>query len=68
MYISGPAARDYIDENLFQAAGIALDYIDYSGYPEYQQLYAPFEHGVSILDLIVNTGPAATTFMKSFSR
>lgn len=65
-YVSGPSARDYIDATLFAAAGIELTFMDYSGYPEYQQLYPPFEHGVSIIDLIFNEGPNAKRFMKSF--
>lgn len=67
-YISGPAAKNYIDENLFKAEGISLRYIDYSGYPEYPQLYPPFEHRVSIIDLIFNTGSDAKKYMRSFSR
>lgn len=66
-YLSGPAARDYIDERLFTEAGIALRWMDYSGYPEYRQLYPPFEHGVSILDLLFNEGPDATRYMKTFA-
>lgn len=65
-YLSGPAAQGYIDEDLFQAAGIALQYVHYSGYPEYHQLHPPFEHGVSILDLIFNEGPDAPKYMKGF--
>jgi hypothetical protein len=65
-YISGPAAKSYTDEELFQREGILLRYIDYSGYPEYRQLFPPFEHRVSIIDLIFNEGPDATRFMKSF--
>jgi hypothetical protein len=67
-YISGPAARDYIDEGLFNYADISLEYMDYSAYPEYRQLFPPFEHGVSVIDLIFNEGPDAPKFMKSFSR
>jgi hypothetical protein len=40
--------------------------MDYSGYPEYRQLYPPFESHVSIIDLIFNEGPDATKYMKSF--
>lgn len=65
-YISGPAARSYIDGSLFHDAGISLSFVDYSDYPEYEQLYPPFEHGVSIIDLILNTGPDAPKYMKSF--
>jgi hypothetical protein len=66
-YISGPAAKDYIVEELFHEAGITLSYMDYSGYPEYPQLFQPFDHYVSIIDLIFNTGPAAREHMKSFA-
>lgn len=66
-YLSGPAAKDYFDEDLAAQEGIAVEWMDYSGYPEYEQLHQPFEHGVTILDLIFNEGPNATKFMKSFS-
>lgn len=56
-YVSGPAARDYIDESRFVTADIKLIWKDYSGYPEYHQLSDPFEHSVSILDLLFNVGP-----------
>jgi hypothetical protein len=65
-YISGPTAKGYIDEQLFAEHGIAVSYIDYAGYPEYGQLFAPFEHRVSIIDLVFNTGPDAPKYMKSF--
>lgn len=58
-YISGPAAKDYIDEDHFKKAGIELIWKDYSGYPEYPQLHPPFEHAVSIVDLLFHTGPQA---------
>ncbi len=66
IYLSGPAAKDYFDENLAKQENIAVEWMDYSGYDEYTQLHQPFEHGVSILDLIFNEGPNATKFMKSF--
>ena len=58
-YLSGPAARDYIQPELFADAGIGLEYMDYSGYGEYPQLYPPFEPNVSVIDLILNAGPEA---------
>ncbi len=63
VYLSGPAARDYIVEEKFQKAGIALEYKDYFGYPEHPQLFPPFEHGVSILDLLLNCGPATPDYI-----
>jgi hypothetical protein len=66
-YLSGPAARVYLDENLFRQENIAVSYIDYTGYAEYRQLYPPFEGQVSIFDLIFNEGPNATKYLKSFN-
>lgn len=63
-YLSGPAAKDYIDVALFRQNGIGLEWMDYSGYPEYTQLHPPFIHGVTILDLILNEGPNAMRYMK----
>lgn len=65
-YLSGPAAKGYFDEELAKQEGIEVEWMDYSGYPEYNQLHPPFEHGVSVLDLIFNEGPNAKNFMKSF--
>jgi len=66
IYLSGPAAKDYFDEKLARQENIKVEWMDYSGYKEYEQLQPPFEHGVSILDLIFNEGSNATKFMKSF--
>lgn len=63
-YYSGPAAKAYMDEQKFIAKNINVHYFDYSGYPEYDQLYGSFEHGVSILDLLFNTGKEAPKFLK----
>jgi hypothetical protein len=63
-YVSGPRAREYMDEAAFADAGIEVSYFDYSGYPEYDQLHPPFDHAVTILDLILNTGPEAASYMK----
>ncbi len=62
-YISGPAAKGYLDETCFQAKGIALIWKDYAGYPEYPQFHPPFEHAVSIVDLLFQTGPSATHYI-----
>lgn len=59
LYVSGPAARAYITDEEFLRAGITPVWKDYAGYPEYPQLYPPFSHRVTILDLLFHTGPAA---------
>jgi hypothetical protein len=66
-YLSGPAAREYLEPGLFEHAGIALGFFDYSGYPEYPQRFGRFEHGVTVLDLLFNVGPDAPRFMKTFA-
>ena len=67
VYISGPAAKDYFDNELAEEEKIQIEWIDYSGYKEYNQLHEPFAHGVTILDLIFNEGSNATKFMKRFT-
>ncbi|MCD7946251.1 MAG: WbqC family protein [Clostridiales bacterium] len=67
-YLSGPAAKSYIETEQFVNAGVTLDYMDYSGYPEYPQLHGDFVHTVSILDLLFQEGPDAPKYMKSFRK
>jgi hypothetical protein len=57
-YLTGPAARDYIDEAEFRAHGIHLEYMAYN-YLDYEQLYPPYDPQVSILDLMFMTGSQA---------
>ena len=61
-YISGPSAQDYIEDDQFAAAGISLEYMRYD-YPEYPQLYPPFDPQVSILDLLFMQGPRAMEYI-----
>ena len=63
-YISGPAAKDYIEDRFFDESGIKLSWFDYVGYPEYPQLWGEFVHGVSILDLLFNCGKDTQKFMR----
>jgi uncharacterized protein YozE (UPF0346 family) len=67
-YLSGPAAKDYLDELLFQKESIEVEWMDYSNYSEYSQLHPPFSHGVTILDLLFNEGPDSIKYMKSFNK
>jgi hypothetical protein len=62
-YLSGPSARDYIRPGRFAEEGIALSYVDYSGYPEYTQTSAPFVHAVTVLDLLFAVGPEAPDYI-----
>ncbi|MEZ5172431.1 MAG: WbqC family protein [Bacteroidia bacterium] len=67
-YYTGPAAKNYMDETLFDSNNITVHYYDYSGYPEYDQIYPPFTHGVSMLDLLFCTGSDFRKYMKTLSR
>jgi hypothetical protein len=62
-YLSGPSARTYFDEQVFMAAGIETEWMNYEGYPEYQQLHGNFEHAVTVLDLLFNTGAEAPRYL-----
>lgn len=63
LYVSGPTARDYIHEKSFRDAGVAIIYKDYSDYPEYPQWFPPFDHQVSILDMLFNCGPQTPDYI-----
>jgi hypothetical protein len=66
-YLSGPSAQTYMDEALFADRGIGVTYFDYADYPAYHQLHGLFDHAVTVLDLILNTGHEAPRYMKSFA-
>jgi hypothetical protein len=62
-YLSGPAARSYLDEASFYTQGIAVEWMTYDGYSVYPQLHPPFDHHVSVLDLLLNVGEDAPKYM-----
>jgi hypothetical protein len=63
-YLSGSGGRDYIDEQLFEEAGVKLVYQEYK-HPEYKQCYDPFEPYMSIVDLLFNHGKASREILLS---
>ena len=63
-YVSGPAAKEYIDANIFKSLGIQLTWFDYIGYKPYHQLWGSFCHDVSILDLLFNCGKDSSRYLK----
>lgn len=63
LYVSGPAAKAYIEPERFAERGIELVWKSYEGYPEYPQLHPPFVHEVTVLDLLVHTGPDAPRYI-----
>lgn len=65
-YISRPSAKKYIDEVLLVNQNIKLEWMDYSGYKQYEQLNPPFEHSVYILDLIFCKGHKSKEYLKFY--
>lgn len=66
-YLSGPSGKSYLQEDEFTNSGIAVEWMDYSGYVEYPQLHPPFDHHVSLIDLLFNSGPGSSSYMNSVS-
>jgi hypothetical protein len=58
VYVSGPAARAYLEPERFDSRGIEIEYFEYGPYPEYEQPHPPFEHAVTALDLLFCVGSA----------
>jgi hypothetical protein len=54
-YISGPSAKDYIENDKFADAGISLEFMEYD-YLDYPQLYPPFDTQVSLIDTLFMMG------------
>ena len=61
-YLSGPAAKSYLDETIFAGHNISVEWVTYGDYPVYDQLHGDFEHGVSVVDLVLNMGESAHEF------
>lgn len=57
VYITGHGARNYLDHELFERAGVAVEYMAYRRTP-YPQLHGPFDPHVTALDLVANVGRA----------
>ena len=63
-YISGPAAKCYVNEQLFADQGITYTWFHYDGYRAYPQLWGEFTHQVSIVDLLFNCGPESPNYLR----
>jgi len=63
VYVSGPAAKSYMRPEIWEDAGVSVEYKDYSGYPEYPQISAPFEPAVSVIDLLFAVGKLAPDYI-----
>ena len=62
-YLSGPAAKSYIQPDMWQDNGIELAFKSYPDYPPYDQIAAPYDPFVSIIDLMFMKGPKTPEFI-----
>jgi hypothetical protein len=63
-YITGHGAKNYLEHDLFEEAGVSVEYLDYEKMP-YPQLHGDFTPFVSSLDLIANVGRAGVDCIRS---
>jgi hypothetical protein len=56
-YVSGPAAKDYLEVSLFEEHNIEVEWFSYPTYSSYPQLWGEFQPKLSIVDLLFNVGP-----------
>ncbi|HOY64779.1 MAG: WbqC-like protein family protein [bacterium ADurb.Bin236] len=67
VYLSGSGGRDYMDEALFEKAGLKLEYQKYE-HPVYPQVHGGFEPFMGIVDLLFNAGKNAAQIVRSGRR
>lgn len=65
-YLSGNAAQDYLQQDLFEAAGISVVWQNYV-HPIYPQLHGEFVPYLSAIDLILNVGPDSGSVVRGKS-
>ena len=66
-YISGPAAKTYVEANKFKKERITLYWYEFN-HPAYTQLYGDFIPYMSVIDLLFNTGENAISYIRESSK
>lgn len=61
-YITGPAAKNYMNVEIFKP--IQIKWANYNNYRQYDQLYGDFTHEVSIIDMLMMLGKNSPDFFK----
>lgn len=64
VYLAGAGSRSYLDERLFEAAGIRVSYQDFE-HPTYRQPHGSFVAGLSVIDLLCSEGDGARELLRS---
>lgn len=62
-YLSGSAAKAYLDTALFERSGIAVEWQDYV-HPVYRQLHGDFVPYLSAIDLLLNYGDESRSVLE----
>jgi len=62
-YLSGSAARVYLDTGLFERNGISIEWQDFA-HPVYRQLHGDFVPYLSTIDLLLNCGDEALAVLE----
>jgi hypothetical protein len=65
-YLSGPAAKAYLDSGRFLESGIAVEWMSYDGYAPYPQIGGTFEPRLSVVDALLNVGDAALSCLPPY--
>lgn len=65
-YLSGSAARTYLDVALLERSGIAVEWQDFA-HPVYPQLHGEFVPYLSAIDLILNCGDQSRAVLEGVS-
>ena len=63
IYTSGSAAKNYLDEKLFNKNGIEVEWFDYGNSKVYKQPFNDFYENLSIVDCLMNCGKDKEKFL-----
>lgn len=63
-YLSGRGGTRYLDEDVFRARGVSVEYQNYSSVPYPQRFGREFVPDLSVLDMLFNLGPASSAFIE----
>ncbi|MGC2602740.1 MAG: WbqC family protein [Rhodomicrobium sp.] len=63
-YVTGHGARNYLEHQAFEDAGVRVNYMNYECNP-YPQLHGTFTPYVTSLDLVANCGKSGQAYIKS---
>ena len=61
-YITGPSAKNYMEEDKFAEKGVDISYMDFNYGDTYEQVHPEFTHAVSVIDPICMLGDEFKSF------